>query len=74
MIYPTAEDIKALRERHGLTREQLANSLYKCEEGTIQSYELGRRHCHPLTFWAMVMTWDKMDLRHDEERWIREYR
>lgn len=73
-IVPRPYEIGALRRRHKISRKELAESLYGIEPGTIQSYELGRRRCHPLTWWAMVLTWDKIDLWADEEEWVDKFR
>lgn len=56
------EDIKALRKRHGLTQKKLADSLYGVKEARIPNWEAGRRNCPSIIFWAMVLTWDKVDL------------
>ena len=59
---PKSEEIKQLRERHGLTQNQLADSLYGIKRERIADWENGRRDCPPIIWWAMVLTWDKVDL------------
>ena len=65
-MQPTPQDIKDLRMRHKITREELARSLYETKPGRIMDWELGRRRCPPITWWAMVLTWDKRDLWEEE--------
>lgn len=55
--------VKALRERHGITQKELADSLYKVKRARIADWESGRRGLPPLVWWAMVLTWDGHDLR-----------
>lgn len=65
--------IKALRKRHGLTQQELADSLYGVTRSAIRAYEGSTRHCSPITLWAMVLTWDKMDLWSQEAEWKAKY-
>ena len=60
---PTPEKMKELRARHGISREELALSLYGIKPDRVTDWELGRRNCPPIVWWAMVLTWDKKDLR-----------
>lgn len=69
MVEPTANDIRRLRERHGLTQAALADSLYGVKRARIPNWEGDRRRCPSAIFWAMVMIWDEMDLRREEEDW-----
>ena len=61
-----AEEIKALRKRHGITQEKLADSLYHIKPKRIADWESGRRNCPDIVWWAMVLTWDKRDLWAEE--------
>lgn len=61
-----AEEIKDLRRRHHLTQKQLADSLYHIKEERISDWELGRRNCPDIIWWAMVLTHDHIDLWEEE--------
>lgn len=74
MITPTGEDLKNLRERHDLTQNELADSLYGVRRESLPAWEQGRRNCPPSIFWQMVTVWDEMDLRVEEEAWELLYR
>jgi len=63
---PTPEEIKDLRRRNKLTQHQLADSLYGVKRERIADWETGRRQCPPITWWAMVLTWDSRDLWQEE--------
>ena len=55
------EDIKDLRRRHRITQKQLAESLFHITTQAVASWESGRRNCPPIIWWAMRLTWDKID-------------
>ena len=64
-----AEDIKDLRRRHHITQKQLADSLYGIKFERIADWESinpktgkPRRNCPDIVWWAMKLTWDKVDL------------
>lgn len=63
--------VKQLRERHNITQVELADSLYGIKRARIADWESGRRGLPPLVWWAMVLTWDKRDLRDVEETFRR---
>lgn len=66
-LRPAGYMIRDLRKRHNLTQQQLADSLYGNFTGRIiGDYERGERNCMPLTWWAMVLTWDGRDLWQEE--------
>ena len=65
MMKTNGVDIKELRKRHGITQKELAYSLYGITTENVQSWESGRRNCTPIVWWAMVLTWDKVDLWKD---------
>ena len=65
-MHPKPEQIFDLRRRHKLTREKLAESLYDIKHERILDWELGRRNCPGLTWWAMCLTWDQRDLWQEE--------
>ncbi len=68
---PTPQDIRDLRKRHGLTQKKLAESLYHIKEITVRSWERegnNRRGCPDIIWWAMVLTWDKVDLWAEENK------
>lgn len=69
------EQIKNLRARHSLTQEELATSLYGIKRGRITDWETGRRSCPPLAVWAMILTWDGLNILEpeDELKWIETY-
>lgn len=73
-LQPKGYEIRALRRRHKLTQGDLAESLYDVKEGTIRDWENGRRKCASMNWWAIVLTWDKIDLWSDEDEWIRRFR
>lgn len=54
--------VRALRERHGITQNQLADSLYGIKRARIADWESGRRGLPPIVWWAMVLTWDGHNL------------
>ena len=60
---PKPEEIRALRARHELTQSKLADSLYHITVKAVQEWEAGRRNCPPIIWWAMKLTWDKVDLQ-----------
>jgi predicted transcriptional regulator len=64
---PRPFEIKALRRRHKITQWQLADSLYGVKRARISDWETGRRDCPPIVWWAMVLTWDKVDLWEEEQ-------
>lgn len=74
MIKPRSYEIRALRARHKLTRDQLALSLYDVKHGRIVDWENDRRSCPPMIWWAMVLTWDKIDLWAEEDKWVKKFR
>ena len=43
---PSPDDLRALRERHGLTQRGLADLIHGTERA-VQDYEQGRRRMHP---------------------------
>ena len=59
---PTKEEIKDLRLRHRITRNQLADSLYGIKRERILDWEVGRRNMPPIVWWACKLTWDHIDL------------
>ena len=65
---PRPYEIIQLRKRHGITQQQLADSLYDVKRTQIADWEIGRRRCRPLEWWAMVLTWDKVDLWEKEQQ------
>ena len=65
--HPTKEDIVALRLKHGITQQKLADSLYGVSVNTVSSWEAGHRNCPPLTWWAIRLTWDGVDLWNELE-------
>ncbi len=72
MLYIQGNLILHLRQRHNITQKQLAASLYgDIDAKRISGWENNRRGCRPLTFWAMVLIWDKVDLwdRKQEKTW-----
>lgn len=71
----TGKQIRQLRDRHEITREELAETLYGVKADRVKDWELGRRNCTPLATWAMVFHWDDYDLRNaaDREDWVDNY-
>jgi DNA-binding transcriptional regulator YiaG len=65
---PRPYEIKQLRLRHGITQKQLADSLYGVKWRRIVDWECDRRTCPPITWWAMRLTWDKVDLWEEERK------
>lgn len=63
---PTPGQVKDLRMRHKISRRKLAESLYGVKEERIMDWELGRRGCPAIVWWAMTLTWDKRDLWEEE--------
>ena len=61
-IVVKAEDIKAIRKRHSLTQAKLAEAIYDCSTRKIGSWEIGARNCPAIYLWAIVLTFDKIDL------------
>ena len=59
---PTPEDIKALRKRHRITQDVLADSLYGIKRARVPDWEAGRRTCSEIIWWAIWLTWEKEDL------------
>lgn len=60
---PTGQQIKDFRKQHrNLTQQKLADSLYGVTVQSIQAWENGRRNCPPIVWWAMLLTWDDIDL------------
>jgi DNA-binding XRE family transcriptional regulator len=55
--------VKDLRERHGITQRELADSLYHVRRARISDWESGRRGIPPIIWWAMVLIWDHKDIR-----------
>lgn len=70
---PTKEEVRALRIRHRLTQKKLAESLYDISTTQVINWESGRRNCPGIILWAMVLTWDKMDLWSEEDEWRKKY-
>jgi len=64
---PKPYEIRALRARHNLTQNHLADSLYGIRRRSIPGWEGGIRNCPPIVWWAMVLTWDKKDLWVEED-------
>jgi len=62
----TPEKIKDLRKRHRLTQAKLAESLYGIKKERIADWETGRRSMPKIVWWAMVLTWDRIDLWEEE--------
>lgn len=73
-IRPRSYEIRALRRRHNLTQEQLAASLYGIKVESVVNWERDRRNCKPIVWWAMVLTWDKIDLWSHEDEWVKKFR
>ena len=73
-IRPKGYENRALRRRHNLTQQQLADSLYGVKRVTVADWEIDRRKCGPMSWWAIVLIWDKIDLWSDEDKWRRKYR
>lgn len=65
---PRPYQIRDLRRRHNLTQQALADSLYGIKKGRVVDWECDRRNCPPITWWAMVLTWDKRDLWVEENK------
>ena len=59
------EGIRDLRRRHGITQQQLADSLYGVKVQSVASWESGRRGCPPIIYWVIKMIWDNADLREE---------
>ena len=66
-MQPKGYQIQDLRKRHKITQQKLADSLYGVEVHSIQNWEGGRRNCPAIIWWAMVLTWDKVDLWVEEQ-------
>ena len=64
---PKPYEIRELRKRHGISREELARSLYHIKVSRIIDWELDRRKCPPIIWWAMRVTWDQVDLWEEEQ-------
>ncbi len=60
-------EIRALRERHHLTQRGLADSLYGVKRERITDWETGRRDCPDLVAWAMILTWDGLNIMSQED-------
>ena len=63
---PRPYEIKNLRRRHKITQKQLADSLYGIKKDRVVDWECDRRVCQPIVWWAMKLTWDKVDLWEEE--------
>ena len=63
---PKPEEIRELRARHKLTQDKLADSLYGIKRARVPDWESSRRTCPPITWWAMKLTWDGIDLWNEE--------
>ena len=46
-------EVKGLRERHGLTREQFCHIFHPLPMRTLQAWELGERRCPEYVFIMM---------------------
>jgi len=64
---PSGEDIRNLRMRYKITQKELAESLYDIKEARISEWERGVRNCPGIVWWAMILTWDKVDIYGDPE-------
>ena len=64
----TPEMIKELRKRHHITQQKLAASLFHINRERITDWESGRRNCPPIIWWAIKITWDKIDIWGKDER------
>ena len=68
-------EIRQLRIRHGLTQRNLADSLYGVKRERVTDWETGRRDYPALVAWAMILEWDKLDIREPKqlEMWEDKY-
>lgn len=63
---PSPQEIIALRRRHHLTQNQLADSLYDIKRERIQGWESGRRNMPGIIWWVIKWMYDEVDLREGE--------
>lgn len=61
-INAPAEAVKALKIRHGLTYEAMANAVYGSRRERMYEYCAGKKGCKPITWWALVLHFEKIDL------------
>lgn len=60
---PEANEVQALKDRHGLTYAQMADAVYELTDRRAYDYCTGRRSCPESVWFSLVLEFDGIDLR-----------